>query len=357
MGTEDAQPQRRLGDDGLVRRSFGITVRAVNVEARTVDVIASTTTVDSHGDIVEQDWILDRYKKNPVVLWNHNKFGSYSYADGMCDPKDLLPIGHCPSFGVEGGQLVATIKFGSADYNEMSERVFLGFAEQHIRAVSVGFYPGVIAEEAVEGGSRYRLSKCELLEISVVPIPSNPDAVAKSAAAEHEYIGRLAAERRARAQENEPMAMTAEEKAALDKALADTKAATELAQHAEAKATMLKEELATAQAALKSERELREKADAARTKSELDALQGVKFAPAERERLEKHVKALGLDEVIASLTERPSLAVTQDNLAGDLKTRGVHQPAPKTTETPAEADVDAEFNKALSKRIHGTAAA
>lgn len=327
---DDIKPLR---GDGLVRRSFGITVRGVDLEARTVDVIASTTSVDSHGDIIEQDWVLDRYRKNPVVLWNHNKFGSWSYSDGMCDPKDLLPIGHCPSFGVDGGQLVATIKFGSADYNEMSERVFLGFAEQHIRAVSVGFYPGVITEEMVEGGYRYRLSQCELLEISVVPIPSNPDAVAKSAAAEHEYLGRLAAERRAHAaQETEPMSMTAEEKAALDTARANEKAATELAEKAEAKANMLREELKAAQDSLKAEREARAKSDEARVKSALDALQGVKFKPTERARLEGHVKTLGLDEVLASLAERDDLPVIKETLAGGLKTRSAAQPTPPSTE-------------------------
>ncbi len=355
LASQATQHKRGERDDGLVRRSFDITARSVDLDARTVTVVASTTTVDSHGDIIEQDWKLDRYRKNPVVLWHHNVFGAWRYSDGMSAPEDLLPIGHAPEVAVEGGplgQLTATIKLGSAEYNPLSQRVLLGFAEGHIRAVSVGFYPGEITEEKVEGGYRYRLSACELLEISVVPIPSNPDAVAKSIASEHEHIGRLLAERRARtAQENGPMAMTAEEKAALDSAqgeVAKLKAERDQAvQRAERAATDLAAEKARADQAV----ERANKAEAAHSKAQLDALQGKKFAPAEREDLDATVAKMGIDFVLKSLEKRTDLPVTAPQLNGGVQTRGLAQPAPAPTDNTAAA-ADSDFEKAVAAEMN-----
>ncbi len=349
MASQTTQHERGESDDGIVRRSFGVATRAIDREARTVEVVASTTTEDSHGDVIEQDWDLTRFLRNPVVLWNHNVFGAYRYSDGMSAPEDLLPIGHCTSTSVTGGQLVATIKFGSAEYNPMSEKVFLGFVEGHIRAVSVGFYPGVIAEEKVEGGYRYRLSQCELLEISAVPIPSNPDAVAKSAAFEHEQIGRLVAERRARAaQETNPMAMTNEEKAAHDNAIsevaklkASNEAATQRAERAEALNVQLKADLAAASEQIS-------KAAAERSKTLLDGLQCKKFAPAEREKLDKLVAKAGIDDVLELLNARPDLPVVQQSLQGGVVTRGIEQQTPPSTDG---GDADDAFNKAIKAEL------
>lgn len=331
MGEQATQPERGQPDDGIVRRSFDIAVRGVDKEARTVEVVASTTTVDSYGDVIEQDWDLARYLKNPVVLWNHNVFAAWRYADGTSDPKDFLPIGHSVKTAVEGGQLVATLKFGSAEYNEMSERVFLGFAEGHIRAVSVGFYPGVITEEAVEGGYRYRLSQCELLEISAVPIPANPDAVAKSAAAEHKYLGRLMAERRAvkgegpPAQETSTMAMTPEEQKSYEKALSDARTATERADKSEALLAQLREDN-------KAANERAKKAEGELSKSKLDALEGVKFGKGERAKLDELVTKVGIDEVLGLLETRAPMAVTDPVTVKGKELRAKEQPAPGSTD-------------------------
>jgi len=38
-----------------------------------VTFIASTDDVDRYSDIIDQgSWILENYKKNPVILFNHN---------------------------------------------------------------------------------------------------------------------------------------------------------------------------------------------------------------------------------------------------------------------------------------------
>lgn len=163
------------GDDGIVRRSFGITVRAINQDERSVEVVVSTDTLDAHGEVVDQDWDLKRYKKNPVVLWNHNR----TFLGG---PEAELPIGHSEA-SVKGGQLEAKIFFVDEKANPMAEKVWQGFVQRSIRAVSAGFRPHTVSREMTDDLEFYRMSNCELFEISVCPMGSNPDAVTKTQAA------------------------------------------------------------------------------------------------------------------------------------------------------------------------------
>jgi HK97 family phage prohead protease len=160
----------------LVRRSFGVTVRSVDAEMRSVDVIASTDAVDAYGEIVDQSWDLKRYLANPVVLYNHNREGFLE----TLDPECTLPIGYAENVGVLDGKLQATLVFVDEKANPMGERVLQGFLQKSLRAVSVGFNPRTVRSEKVNDKEVLRLSDNELFEISVTPMGANPEAVAKS---------------------------------------------------------------------------------------------------------------------------------------------------------------------------------
>lgn len=149
------------------------TVRAVDAEKRTVDVVASTEAVDSHGTVLVQDWNLERFARNPVVLWAHNA------TLGM----DELPIGRCTRCEVVNGQLEATILFAGADVNPRAEQVFQAYRQGYLRAVSVGFYPHSYRWEMRDDVEVLVLSQNELFELSCVPVGSNPDALARALAA------------------------------------------------------------------------------------------------------------------------------------------------------------------------------
>ena len=154
---------------------------SVDVARRYAEFVASTDSVDSHGTIVRQNWQLDRYRKNPIVLWNH------------CTDD---PIGTA-EMRLESGQLIAGVTFakGTEDADEVWALVEQGV----LRAVSVGFRPS--AFELVEMGDDFIVvyDAPELYELSVVSIPSNPDSLARayahSASAEQE-IRRAALARR-----------------------------------------------------------------------------------------------------------------------------------------------------------------
>lgn len=143
-----------------------LQVRSIDVDRRTVDVICSTEAIDSYGEIVSQDsWRLERFLTNPVVLFGHNS--------------RELPIGTASNVEVRDGKLQATITFASSAVNPFAEQVLHAFEERVLRAVSVGFNPGSYRYEKRDGRDVCVLSDCELFELSVVPLPANPEALAK----------------------------------------------------------------------------------------------------------------------------------------------------------------------------------
>lgn len=160
--TRDASAAR----ESYVSREDGLHICALREDAREADFIASSDTIDRHGEVVDQDsWLLDEFKKNPVILYGHNTWD--------------LPIGQATRVEVKNGKLECTIRFASKEANPEAEKVWLLVKEKVLRAVSVGFRP--------ENG-RYELRNSEevfvyynnrLREISVVAIPANPDALAK----------------------------------------------------------------------------------------------------------------------------------------------------------------------------------
>lgn len=129
-------------------------------EDRTVDFIISTAAKDRDGDTINpKGWILTNFLKNPVVLFGHDNRS--------------LPIGKAVNIRLEGGELKASVKFANADMNPLAESVFQMVKAGFLNATSVGFSP--VEFERNDGGIHF--IKQELLEFSIVPIPSNPEAL------------------------------------------------------------------------------------------------------------------------------------------------------------------------------------
>ena len=188
--------KQRDSGQSIVRRSVGFAVRAIDEKARTVRVLASSESVDSYGDIVDQKtFLLDRYKANPVVLYGHNNVGVFGMGGA---PEWTLPVGFSTEFGVGADGLETTLNFVDAKASPMAPYCWQGFLQGSIRAVSIGFYPHEVTTEshpeadpndADDDSEVYRLSQNELFEISVVPIGANPDAVALEAERKAERAG------------------------------------------------------------------------------------------------------------------------------------------------------------------------
>jgi HK97 family phage prohead protease len=146
-----------------MEKTFG-KIKGIDVEKRLIDVVASTETVDRHGESINQlGWELNHYLKNPVILWAHN------YSE--------LPIGKAEKVWVEDNKLMATIKFATHNFaNEVWNLVKDGF----IKSVSVGFRVLKFGEED------NKIDKAELYEISFVPVPANPEALVQLGYKENE---------------------------------------------------------------------------------------------------------------------------------------------------------------------------
>jgi len=150
----------------LITRANAMCVRGIDQQRRSVEFVASTDAVDSHGDVIEQaSWQLGHYRENPVVLYGH-------------DSREL-PIGQATRVEVKNGQLETTIQFASAEANPRAEQVWQLVREGVLRAVSVGFLPTKGAYERRDGSEVFVWKSPVLKEISVVPVPANHEALAR----------------------------------------------------------------------------------------------------------------------------------------------------------------------------------
>ncbi len=159
------------------------------LETRTVPFIASTDAVDRHGTVINMDnWHLDAFKANPIAGYQHNVYG-----DGMCtkdSPDDI--IGKWINIRIEeedGKKLLKMdLRFKPEGRSELADKIFLDVVEGYLNAVSVGFIS--IEENGEESrmgdpsrgedpNVKYFYGQ-ELLEVSVVNIPANPEALRRS---------------------------------------------------------------------------------------------------------------------------------------------------------------------------------
>lgn len=166
--------QARLEAVGSIQRAADSSGKA----SRSFDFVCSTSDVDSSGRVVTQDWDLERYKKNPVVLWNHGMGASFFGGD---DTDLTLPIGHASNIRVEDGKLKATLTIVDEKANPIAEKVYQGLLQGSLHSVSVGWWPRDVKYDQVDGEDVAIMSGNQLLEISVVPIPANHEAVKQAA--------------------------------------------------------------------------------------------------------------------------------------------------------------------------------
>jgi HK97 family phage major capsid protein/HK97 family phage prohead protease len=136
-------------------------VRTSVSEGRGFDFVISDDSRDRHGTRLNPTgWDLGAFKRNPIALFGHS---------------NGFPIGRWEDVRVEGnkllGRLVMAAKGTSARIDEIASLVEQGI----LRAVSVGFS---VLEYGTPGKSTYDYEKQELLEVSVVSVPSNTNAIA-----------------------------------------------------------------------------------------------------------------------------------------------------------------------------------
>lgn len=153
-------------------KAFNFKVKTVGAEDdRTLRFIGSTETPDRDGDVISADgWELNNYLANPVFLWAHDY--------------NVPPIGKAVRVWVQNKQLMFDIKFPSADIYPFADTIYKLYRDGYLTATSVGFVGKSATERddaAVQGAPSWQVgvkfTRQELLELSAVPVPSNPTAL------------------------------------------------------------------------------------------------------------------------------------------------------------------------------------
>lgn len=128
-------------------------------------VIINTDRLDSYRTvIVPEGGNLDEYKRNPVVLFNHDTFNVVGTS----------------SVRMQDGRLIAEMGDDNWDDDDPEAmRIKNKVKKGIIRGASIGFnYSDEdVTEEEDERGMFYRINKWNLMEWSYVTIPSNKDAL------------------------------------------------------------------------------------------------------------------------------------------------------------------------------------
>jgi HK97 family phage prohead protease len=132
-----------------------------------VDFVASTEIKDSHGSIVKSNWDLVRFAANPVLLWMHGRWS------------DIPAVGNVENLRKEGTDHCGRAVFD--DTSDFDKEVAAKYEKGVLKAFSIGFYPHTVRFEMHNDEEVLILDDIELLEISCVNVPSNPEALAKEA--------------------------------------------------------------------------------------------------------------------------------------------------------------------------------
>lgn len=144
--------------DSVSKDNRGLSVEVpvkIKKEDDVYKVVFSTDAEDRHGDVVKQNFDLKSFKKNPVLLDSHN-YGSIEHIIGK-----VSKITQKPS--LNGNIEFATMNPKGALAQAMADAGY-------INATSIGFIPK-------EFDDKGNITKSELLEISVVSVPANAQAL------------------------------------------------------------------------------------------------------------------------------------------------------------------------------------
>tara|TARA_Y100000296_G_C5163704_1_gene253327 strand:+ start:329 stop:916 length:588 start_codon:yes stop_codon:yes gene_type:complete len=154
-------------------RHTSASLRDIDVENRTAEFVISDNTKDRHNTVLDVDgWHLDNYNKNGIVGYQHDVYG-----EDQANPDNVIGIGKAE---MRDGKLIGIVTFEPENINPLAEKIFQKVQFGTLRATSVGFNPleqGEFRKIEDSDAEIYHYGKRDLLEFSIVNIPSNPNAV------------------------------------------------------------------------------------------------------------------------------------------------------------------------------------
>lgn len=163
---------RKIGKTETGEQMFGYDLQDVELIAKgqgmsdfEIEMIATTEAIDRDGEILSIDgWKINNYKKNPVILANHNYYAPV--------------IGRAKSVKIKDGKMVVRIEFPEEGVNPEADVFRKLYKAGFMKAGSIGFIP--LKWEYGDGKNTdyYRkFTEQEMLEFSLVSVPANPEAL------------------------------------------------------------------------------------------------------------------------------------------------------------------------------------
>jgi hypothetical protein len=157
--------------------------------AAVLDFISSTGTLDRYQEIIDPaGWRLDTYRRNPVFQ-NAHQYGDILFTLGKALITEVRSVSATGAQSREENNrstihpqlssvLFQRIEFAT-DVNPVARIAYGLYKGGFLNAVSVGFIPVRWEDaEAATNACRRRYLEQELLEVSAVAIPANPEALA-----------------------------------------------------------------------------------------------------------------------------------------------------------------------------------
>lgn len=149
-----------------ITKLFNTKALSIDDTNKRVTFTFSDNKVDRMGEIVDQkSWDFKNYLVNPLILWGHNPD----------EPENVLGTARSLATEDDGSSSSVEMQFDT-DINPKALLVFNQVKAGTLRTVSAGF---INHSEELQNDIPV-LKDNELIEISVVPIPANPRAIALS---------------------------------------------------------------------------------------------------------------------------------------------------------------------------------
>lgn len=152
----------------VIKSGIHTELKTVDAENRKMTIVGSSELLDRDREVLKAEgWDLNNYKKNPVVLFGHNSF----------EP----PIAKAVGLKVEEGNLIFDLEFPEKGVHPFADMIFKLYEGGFMNAASVGFIPKEWTDgEGTPESPRRTYTKQELYELSLVPVPANPEALITS---------------------------------------------------------------------------------------------------------------------------------------------------------------------------------
>ena len=136
------------------------------------EVVISNSKLNAYGFRVLTEGIdTSQYVRNPILLWMHIRAFR-----GTTD--DVLPIGRVENLRIDGDNLIGTVVFDEQD--EFAKKIKAKWDAGILKMVSAGLDVIELSDDPamlVQGQTRSTVTKSKLIEVSIVDIGANDDAL------------------------------------------------------------------------------------------------------------------------------------------------------------------------------------